>query len=200
MSCKYEEYLFDKRANKYFVNVLKYGHELDRQLLKHIDIYRGEITAYLPKDNEKLNIYQFGGGGIAKRNSSIECIIGTIEKFLKGGGNNVCLFEDALSTPDDQFEKRNGVAILAFQDEVYFYIESVGVNKERIEYALTEAEQPNYFICALSSKPTEDFLNINNSSISIDKIEKFARRTEKIILGAYDGEGYLVWHKQRKVD
>jgi hypothetical protein len=197
MSCEYTEYIFDKRANEYFVSALSYGHELDQQLLKKLDIDRGEIAAYLPRDYENRNIYQFSGGGIAKRDHSIECIISTIQDHLIAKGNNVCLIEDALSLPLDDFEKQQGVAVLSFQNEVYFYLENKYTHKNIIEYALTEAEQPNFFVCILTSKPSDDFMSIQDVSISNDKIEGLAIRTEKIILGAYDGEGYLIWHKQK---
>lgn len=193
MNCKYYEYMLDDRANTFFANALEYGHTLDKLLIANVNIHNGRVSAFLPKVCPQEAIYRFGGGGIASRAESIECISYAIEYFLKISEDNICLLEDALAHPDDQFGVEQDVAILSLSKEVYFFIPN-GADKEKIRYAIIEAEQPNFFVGILSSMPSKDFLPFDAKSITSSQIKSLVTKVEKIIMGAYDGEGYLIWH------
>ncbi|RJQ24435.1 hypothetical protein C4565_09735 [Candidatus Parcubacteria bacterium] len=194
MICKYQKFILNDSAREYFIRTLEYGHELDKQLLKKINSFKGNIYTYLPRKPSFSDSYQFEGGGVAKSSSSVECIICEISEYIDNKSGNICVFEDALCTPEDQFSDESIEALLSFNDEVYFCIDK-NTRNENIKNILLEAEQPNFFVCVLSSKPSSDFPVLGNKLLSSVEIINIAERTEKVILGAYDGEGYLIWEK-----
>ncbi len=49
------------------------------------------------------------------------------------------------------------------------------------------------FVCALTTLPDGEDLIVSGASVSTDKLQKLAERTECIIVDVYDAVGYLMW-------
>ena len=197
MICEYKKFVLDEVAREYFIKTLDYGHELDRQLLKNVNFFNGYIYTYLPQEPSFFDSYQFEGGGVAKSSKSLDCIISEIFEFIIQKDEKICIIEDALCTLDDSFSSESKEVLLNYNSEVYFCVDkNIGIKSLRS--ILVEAEQPNFFVCVLSSKPSNDFNTSNNRSLSLGEIKSITENSEKIILGAYDGEGYLIWDKGKR--
>ena len=194
MICTYQKIILNNLAREFFVRTLEYGHELDKQLLEKINSFKGDIYTYLPKKPSFSDSYQFEGGGVATSINSVECIVREISEYLEKKPGNICIIEDALCTPGDKFSDESREALLSFNDEVYFCIDN-NIKNENIKNILLEAEQPNFFVCVLSSKPSRDFPDSVNKLLSRVEIINIVERSEKMVLGAYDSEGYLIWEK-----
>ena len=50
-------------------------------------------------------------------------------------------------------------------------------------------------IGVMTSLPEGHYLALEKKKITSEELKLLAERAEKIIVGAYDGEGYLIWSK-----
>lgn len=124
------------------------------------------------------------------------CLVEIIQKFLTKGQEHICIFEDALAKPSDPYMVSSTVPWLAFNDEVYYFLSWRDTDSRKIEQVIKEAS--NVYpptIGAMISVPDSREFTFEERKITIDQLKILAERTEKIIIGAYDGEGYLIWSK-----
>lgn len=68
-------------------------------------------------------------------------------------------------------------------------------DQEKIAKTMREANSDWRFVCLMSSLPGKERLARRGRSLTADDVRALAERAEKIVVGAYDGEGYLVWSK-----
>ena len=107
----------------------------------------------------------------------------------------MCVFEDWMVRKGDPVLSRVKTPFLTFQDEVYYIILGEDAEMDTIKNAIKETPRIPFSIGIITSQPDE--LNILSSDENISKAEllMLAERTEKIVVSAYDGEGYLIWSK-----
>jgi hypothetical protein len=195
MICNYRETIFTEKAASFLMEYLNYGHELDRQLLRLLDIKSGGVAAYLPENTNQDYLYRFEYGGVASREESIACAVTVIAQFLDDATRGICILEDASFRPSDPVMARRDTPWVALNDEVYYYIIGKYVDPLKIRRAIVEAESLHFFVCVLSSLPESMDFPVSDKTITAVDVEILAGRAEKFIVGAYDGEGYLIWHK-----
>ena len=195
MPCAYREYFLDSRANAFFAEEVNYQLEMDQTLYKHIDFSSGSVSTFLPGTAlEEQDIYNFKGGAISDYTISRKCLAEVIQRHLSSAINTVCLLEDSTCEPGEHFDNDEHVVFLERKPEVYFLIKNEPPPIYKIESIINEAEQPNFFVGILSTA-SEKRAMPTEKIISSELLHHIARRVEKVILGVYDGEGYLIWNR-----
>jgi hypothetical protein len=196
MKINYEEVIIpDDVAVPFLEEYLVYGHELDRQVLGQINIKHGVVSSYMPRGllpNREDILY----GGVADRDESIYCAALVIAEFIAKGERPVCILENSLSHPDAPYMARYRTPRLSLNEEVYYYLTKNELSLEKIRNALIEAEMPNFFVSVLADVPHDFPFPRPEGIITPEDIEIIVRGTKKFIVGAYDGEGYLIWTKK----
>lgn len=82
---------------------------------------------------------------------------------------------------------------LKYGKEVYYRIAAARANPEIIERCINSSDAIRHYLCLLSKIE----LNcLDNNSLDLQNIENICRNTNVIIIGAYDGEGYLFWERR----
>lgn len=217
----YREINLDQSILEYFKERFSAGHSLAHYILQRTDLETGKIFTFFPSE---LNILdevikakdsvEFGGifpkppsethikinGGIMvpvpNTNSYLAQII---YDFLNKQNRGICIFEEALAKPTDQgFVRKNKSPFVTFRDEIFYILQSKLNNlKDRIERIILDATEiyPGT-IGVLSSISDESQFEFEKQIITLDQIKHFAETADKIILGAYDGESYLIWTKR----
>ena len=64
-----------------------------------------------------------------------------------------------------------------------------------VKVSIREAQYFPVFVGVLSVWPVDSRLAPERHGITDEELHALADRAEKIIVGAYDGEGYLIWAK-----
>jgi hypothetical protein len=212
---KLRELTLGIEAVEYIKTRLSNGKTLAHYLLKIQNIDSGSITTFLPSDvsMEQANKFQYGGvlpptpkskwryftadDGrkyvMAPTPREMRYLVKTIKDFLRIDESRLCIMEDALAKPNDPCVSRLKSRLLFFRDEVYYIVYHSDIKPSYIRNTIEEAESIPTFIGAFTSLPKEGNVFSDRQKISEDTLRVLAERTEKIFIGAYDGEGYLIW-------
>jgi hypothetical protein len=181
--------------------------------LKNLPIENGKIFAFVPSWIAPEKLYAFQNGGIyasdeelkqrehpwsAIRNDALSPICEEIERYIRVEKSNCCLFEDPILWPSDSQVKNNNIEFVYLgEDQVYYFFNNSNFNFEKIKEAVLVSDD-YIFTCAISS------LDINMQScflpskeITVELLEAFVRNVFVFFVGAYDGEGYLMWVREK---
>jgi hypothetical protein len=124
-----------------------------------------------------------------------------IQEFLEQGDARICLFESAVAKPTDGFlstPDAKDLRVLTFQEDVYYLLKE-NADREKIDKNLRYAK--SHLILGVLVHPSDQdkFLLPDEGplrkELTLDELKVLAEETEEIIIGAYDGEGYLIWKR-----
>ncbi len=182
----------------YIRDRLENGITLSRILLQRSDLEEGEVVTFLPSDIEVDSeaLKRFGAGGKALGNVDSYLTVRT-QEFLNAGESRVCLFEDALLSSTAPFLSSplmEGIRVLFYESEVYYLLTKEDVESDIVPKTITKAKSW-LFTAIMTHTLKDDSFSLESKTISLTELEVLAARAEKIIIGAYDGEGYLIWSK-----
>ena len=216
---KYKEIILGYTAIGYIRECLSYGLTLSKYISESVDLDTGQVMTAFPEDANLRTIYKLEYGGILPTLPESEWhrvtgkdgsesiivpkypftsyVVFTIRSFLESDTERICIFEDAVARPNDSALKRRKSHFVTLQDEVYDLLTKRESSDRDIEQAIKETgyDHPP-LICAMTSLPCEEHGFLARQEITSEILRVLAERTEKIIVGAYDGEGYLIWHRQ----
>lgn len=199
----------DGKAVEYVEEQLLLGNTLARYILKEQDLKNGNVITFLPSGTNQNELMNFKEGilkepseRILLKNSSVMVpkpnmdneLTQIIEDYLKNKKNSICIFEDALLRPKDPVVSKIDTDILIINEEIYHFVSGNNINREKIKKTVRRASSW-LFIAILVSCLHEISVLHKNGPIKQSDLLILAKRVDKIIIGAYDGEGYLIWEK-----
>ena len=212
------KYTLGSEAIEYIKNILSDSHTLAKYLLESLDLGAGIVITFLPPGLSKKEITDFEAGvmpmppesewryfnyedGRTVRVMPVTVLdrdmILLIQNFLEEDAERLCIFENWLFHPSDSVVSQFKSRLLFFESEVYHVLFGGHVEVSRIKETIKEAHSIPIFIGALTSMSGMSAAFQRKKSLSSDQIKMLAAQTQKIIVGAYDGEGYLIWNKSR---
>ncbi|MDP9477523.1 MAG: hypothetical protein M3R38_17870 [Actinomycetota bacterium] len=199
----FEDHPLRRAANEYVRECLEYGHSLSRGLRRLHDVKSGRVVARLPLGANTVGLEKFEWGGKKRAASPYperspsaeEALASSIASFLAQGEGRVCVFENYLARRTDPWIARAKSRTLFFGDEVYHVVAGEHTGRDEVETAIREAKSPSIFVGTLSRLPLGYRLDAAGSELSEDLMRVLAEGAEEIVVGAYDGEGYLIWRK-----
>lgn len=198
-------------ALKFFKDNLSKTNTLSDELLKEINFEKGYFFTMLPDDAHSENLYDFTVG-ILPENQPQEYFINNkratyseiptireetselISKYINEKKQLKCVFDDVNCNAkkemslDDFFQHYR----LKYKDEVYLLLNHAFISKTTILQCLRHSNAIWHSLCVLTSC---SFKDVSNRELSLEKIKEICLKTEMVIIGAYDGEGYLFWKK-----
>lgn len=208
---RYREIPLGREALVYLRACLARGKTLARFLLARRDLSEGRIVTLLPPEADLACLHDFENGILPLPPSEAHvrlpqpdgssatlvpvpntdpALADLVRGFLAAGAGRVCLFEEALGRPSDPWLASVTVPFWVHGEELYWVV--TDPDPAAIEDAITRAASfapPT--IAALSQRP--DAAPSHGSAMTEHALAALARRAEQILVGAYDGEGYLVW-------
>lgn len=186
---------------------------LSKTLRERLAIDSGRVRTYLPFDSslEELNQFEHGGklpesaeriplsgGGYFVATPNLDdFLVPKIQEHLRIDSHSFCVFDDALLSPEDPaMTLHPEVHTFVCADTVCHYLGSADANSPgliRLTLRFSSCGGPPYFLgCAgrlsSASPPME-------KNILTTDLDRLAECTDTLFLGAYDGEGFLVWSK-----
>jgi len=208
----YREVKLDGKAKIYMISQLKKGHALGKILAEKVKEEAGEIITIIPTfleiDRKILNKFDEPGlfsEKTKRRNANvvpIENVVNNIMEeivfdFLEIDPNAFAMVEDFFLKPSDGCFDAIKIPMLIKENEVFYWMQ-FGTKKEHIKKAMKEGH--NFFpgligMLGISSKKLNWGDKSLRQKVSSKQLETLVADAQKIILGAYDGEGLLIWEK-----
>jgi hypothetical protein len=107
---------------------------------------------------------------------------------------SICLMENMRASPNDPWLKRAKSRLAIYGPEVYHILTKSDRFKEKIEDTLREAESLPVFVGAVGRQPADRIVDDSaHVTISLEQLSAFAKSIRCLFVGAYDGEGYVLW-------
>lgn len=216
MTEAFVEQFLPAEAEQFVTDRLADGNTLARAVLKYLPIAQGCIRTFLPLGAVPQSLKDYGTGGKLPTPDVSEWkgtqhgdetllmipvpttdswLAARIRSHLLRDENNVCVVEDALKRPTDAVLHRVPTKFAACGDEVYHLLFPEDAHEDPILATLRAAKSSvPTFIGVLSRWPRAT-LNAKPKVLSVDELQALAVETQELFVGAYDGEGYLVWSR-----
>jgi len=211
VSVYFREYRLGDLATEFVKgNIQKYGLSLGEQLLQHVDFADGEVVTYAPTNinDEENRLDQFEHGHLLnslprevkdvllfeKLQPDFDLWLSPIvQKHLESSINALCVFTDIDVKPNHPIMQRSFMHSRTFRDEVYFLLTHEHSMPEDIDEAFCEVGSWS-LVCALTIHPKVNDL-VNKTELDLLDLNVLVANVQKVIVMAYDGEGYLIWYK-----
>lgn len=197
-------------AATYVKEQLNCDHILTQELLKTLEFEKGEFFTLLPSSADLSKLYEFYGGCILPQNKTLkykneekgsytwiptlknEMSLYILEK-LKFNESYACIFEDVLRRP-------NGPHLDFFHQYGFLYLEQIyylvknNASAEVVKSAIDEVNALWHLLFIVTEIPNTILLG---QQVSLEKIQKFCKNTLLLVVGAYDGEGFVLWEPHK---
>ncbi len=210
---KLEKYVLDfHRSFSYFKDNLSGANKMSDSIMRLVNFKDGHFFTLLPADMNVSKLLNFESGGVLSQNDLQDIfvlgkgvkgrIIPTIhayicnlvrESILKSKYLS-CIVDDYNRDPNDLFEdelfSRYGIFI---DSEAYYYFDQKNFSEESMEKSLERSNTFWHSLCFLTEMTLKD---ISDRKLGLNTVESFSREARLILVGAYDGEGYVFWEKK----
>ena len=213
---KFKEVKLDRRVFRFIQEKLKNGLKLSGHLINRFKLISGEVVILLPEDLEVMEkqLYSFKDGILPlppesemtfHRNSvdipvtAMDSYLAkTVKEFLSQSKNNLCIFEDAIGSSGEYGEDNIGMhtSVLIHNNRVYHLIRGMDVDQKEIQTDIENSTSalPQFVGALVTLKNEHEYLCVSKKcNVKEEELCLISERTVKIIIGAYDGEGYLIW-------
>jgi hypothetical protein len=199
---------------EYVIKQLGTINTLSCELLKLLNFKEGHFFTLLPDDANLKGIHHFKWGGILPQNPIQEQIIdGRRSTFtwipdtdkemsllilneIKSKPHLSCILDDVEGgfTPEDKSAPCFSDNFSVFYgDEIYSLITKDNASYDLISLCLKYSFSFWHSLCVLT---TADLTGITlTKTLSLEKIMEICLATQLVMVGAYDGEGYVFWEK-----
>lgn len=222
MTAGYRQISLGSEALAYLRRQLSQGNTLAHCLLQRKDLAQGKMTTYLPRyvDAETAR-YQFKEGilrepsprhhrrilsldgsvsTLVPKGSMETYLIRTLKQTLSNREESCCLFENVeVRAGDPWLSSTDALLPVAWKygSEVYFMFTKKTATIHVIRHAIRVANACWYFLGIVAAQPKRRLPN-GTHELTKARLKELAQQTERIIVGAYDGEGYLIWKRPER--
>lgn len=165
--------------------------------LERLDFADGVFSTWLPEGTPEEEAQTFESGG--KFHWRPEgcwppgCLSEMISGSLGSRSDSVWIFEDPFSHPTDPWLAHTDFTNICCSTEHVYFVLNTGASRNLIEktaWACVAALPPMIGVYAVGSEPIE-------TRITEGTLRRLAHGVEALVIGAYDGEGFLAWRRNR---
>lgn len=204
-------------AVEYMQRQLGEGKFLSKSLLATLDFEKGEIIALSPAPLGPEESVQFDSGhtpqrhakperikisgayylAVPKANAS-EQLVEAIHAWLQSI-ENICILENYLAEAHDSWLQSAKSRVVSNGNEVYHVLLNADRDKKKIDAAIREWDHLPTSVGVLGSMAEKVSSQIGLVKvITTEQLTVFAQSARSVFVGAYDGEGYLVWNQSAR--
>jgi hypothetical protein len=193
---------------EYIKERLLWGSKVLSGSVAKIDLEKGKVYALVPAGISEDHLYSFEQGGLYYseikeiNNTRIQSVVNNSKELFQelifnhiaSASGNCCVFEEPDGSPSDPWVSKLNAEYIHYNEEMYYFFNTSNIAREKIEQATNYADG-YYFLCVLSSLDNELSEFKSGDEISFDSLKTIADNCQTFFVGAYDGEGYLMWSK-----
>lgn len=188
---EYKEIVVGSDALRYVAEQLAGGRSLSREIASLLDISAGTVRTFVPVQVQEITHYHLIEGGFMDRHKNMDWLIDAIRGFLATGEGTGCVWEDPEMESHDPCVASCTFPLMFFGDDVYHLLAGYQSDRNKIESAIREATSSWRSLGVMTTVPTD----LGGKVLSCENLRALAVNAQKIVLGAFDGEGYLIWEK-----
>jgi hypothetical protein len=183
-------------ALEYIKEELAIGDAIAKSLWRLIKFKEGVIRTFLPDDvidKENLNFRDsIAEDHQAMYSATHKKVEDFITAYLSQQKNSIVIFE-TLASPGDPYLQRKKPQYFSNQRNVYLYFAGDNFDEQKLSRIISEARG---YPCVgiLTSLPHGKTVS-SEQSVSDDFVQMLVEKTEHIIIGAFDEDGFLLWSK-----
>lgn len=207
----------DQRANAYLKTELEnysvvihrdteYPQPFLQRVLQRIDLSKGKVITCLPKRTNEEDVYSFSHakinvarvgnllsqGYLVEVESTREWLIDVFKAYLDSVPRAAVLFAQIYSLPEDPYFKETREKLLTTENEVFYVLSADDSSADRIKSVTKSSDGAHPPLLAFCSVLPEEFQR--RGKLSADSLDFIVNNIKSIVLGAYDGDSYLVWN------
>jgi hypothetical protein len=202
---EYTEYALGPDAIDYLKGHLSRGLTLSHLFLDKQDIGEGRITTGLPSQTNLDRLSRLEEGGIlpplpdesktGKTPMFYDYVSGAVLYELVRDNDALFVLENRVASFPDVGPNLPGVVHWACDEEIYDVVTTRYLSGENIERAVRDAHSLWTLVGFVTSLPGAGSRSNDRREISVADLEIMASNVRKVIVTAYDAEGFLIWHK-----
>jgi hypothetical protein len=217
MNARLVEQPLDSWAVEYVQQRLLHGNALAAAALEVLPLEKGTVTTCLPQGTVLKRLEDFRTGGklptppssewsSTERNDEILLMIpipntddwlaAKVGEFLAEAEEHVCVFEDPLARVGDPVLRNMDTRYATFGGEIYHLILTSDSDQAYIRKVLKRAKGIPTFIGVFTESRT-NLAEKRPLNFSTRDIQALAAQAKKLVVGAFDGESYLIWDRGR---
>jgi len=174
-----------------------YGHALGRKVASTLDFTAGRIYTYMPAEYSVAMLKDFEHATVKwpeeLQRATLAWYVDIAHRFLASGERRVHVLENNCARANDPYQSIYRSNIVTFC-EILYHVCFGGSGCREIEKAVLEASgwiSPGFMTLL---RPGWDR---DSRRFSLGDLEYMAGNTEKVVVDAYDGEGWLIWERDR---
>ncbi len=171
----------------YMHQVFEYGNALCKclSIIPDNEWTNAELFTFVPPELDLATIGDFRHGAIGR---AVDYLPAYLLKMLAlPGEDRILLFDDVMAAPGDQYLS-DSLGVLTVGDEVYHVVSRESATEEALKQLVWATAVSWHFLCvAIQSRGMESIL-LQNGGLNCAAIGKQWR---ELILGAFDGEGFI---------
>jgi hypothetical protein len=197
--------VFNENGLKYIKGELYRGKYYAKSILQRNKLEEGVIHTIIPPecvndaedfDDSILKPYEdLGGNPKEYRQKLITNVEQLIRDYIMN--NNGCAIFEIFARSDSPILDRGNKKYFIFNKEAYLILfKNTDLKNEIHEYLPSARPYPE--IIGLSSLSEHDIEYVEYQTVDEGMMKKLVETTDYLIIGAYDGEGYLIWEKTKK--
>lgn len=187
----YTEMELSFSAIEYAVKKFENGHALAKAVLQKKHFASCEPVTLLPSNICEDDIADFRYGGMTSRTKSLDWLTLKIQEYLRQDDSRVVVLEDSLAKSKDPCLKKHSFPFFSFHEDVYYLITADLVNDVDLIKQIIKAADNSYLFVGIMTRKFSDHIERSNT-LSNETIDYYADQTEKIFVGAFDAEGYII--------
>jgi hypothetical protein len=207
MNEQYAEYILAPAAAAHFTDRFEAGRnlrdwtndtDLGRQmsalLADRSELERGVISTFLPSGLDESQLQEFKAGRNVDSRLTESWLAALIHSYVSDGLNRLAIFEEALGSASDPWIRGIDLPHFVVGNDICLFVSGNG-DDHRLERILDRASTA--WPGALGILTEAPWFNppTLGEVIELSTLARLVASADRIVVGAYDGEGYLVWSR-----
>ena len=207
----FSEFELGDTARDYIRGQLESARGLSREVHSTLDLSRHDVKTVLPSDTSDAGLVAFESGGVIPPAEVHEMVVSgvpqmikvvetayfypvaEIAKFLSGGPDRICIIDNRTDISDSPPYTEGASYNASWKNELYPVIAGDGSNLAQIEECLYTSDMIEPLLMFFVSGATLKSPGTGTLQLSQADLTRIASRISGVMVGAYDGEGFLLW-------
>ncbi|MDE3055958.1 MAG: hypothetical protein KGI80_04635 [Verrucomicrobiota bacterium] len=164
--------------------------EMSSRILETLSSVTSKFYVLLPQDANRERIYNFASGYVTSN------VDKEISHYVVGKMKEkqcFCIFDDVnTSVLDNMHDSFYLEHYLYYKNEVYYTIKREILSEDVFFKCMIASDGIWHSLCVITKVALDDLIG---KELSQDLIEKICKDAQLVMVGAYDGEGYIFWER-----
>ncbi len=210
-----EEITLGQEAIDYVTEALRDGGELSAMLEKTLRLEAGSVMTYLPAGTARSSIKEFRSSGILASSAAVvrtvaerhtparispilnldrSSLASIVTDHLRSAPSALCLFENRLAKPSDPWLRHSKLHNLFLGISVCHYLTSTdSSDTDLVRLTISKSRSIRPPLLGLLTRLADGAATGQTAGVDGNDIKAIVSHIEKLVVGAYDGEGFIVW-------